>query len=152
MAMSGHGRGGKRSGGPWYGDERRCLVFELGARQQFPDLRRSTALGGGLTYRVNLDVPYYEQRQVEVSFARDQPLFPKVSVDGPSSPHRYKDDTLCIWYPWDPTDERWLIDDGLCELLGAIVLHLFREAWERETGEWPGPEAPHSPPDDKREK
>jgi hypothetical protein len=31
-----------------------------------------------------------------------------------------------------------VIEDGLLVLLGLIGLHLFREAWWRETGEWPG--------------
>ena len=44
---------------------------------------------------------------------------PKVFVDGPKeSPHRYSDGSLCMWYPQDPPEQKWVFDDGLLALLG----------------------------------
>jgi hypothetical protein len=94
-----------------------------------------------------MEVPYYEARRVEIHF-EDWSKVPRVFVDGPTSPHRYKRDGeewLCMWYPHDPVDEKWMFSDGLLALLNHIQAHLFREAWWRETGEWLGPEAPHGP-------
>lgn len=89
-------------------------------------------------------MPYYEPREVEIRFG-DWSRLPRIYVDGPSSPHRYKaeGDALCIWYPKDPPEQKWVFEDGLLALLNHIQAHLFREAWWRETGEWLGPEAPH---------
>jgi hypothetical protein len=78
-------------------------------------------------------------------------------VDGPEwpegSPHRYGPRRLCVWYPSDPDQQKWVFDDGLLMLINLIQAHLFEEAWWRETGgrddgEWLGPEAPHDPPKD----
>jgi len=92
-----------------------------------------------------MDVPYYESREVEIRFSAWSRT-PRVFVDGPAdSPHRYADATLCMWYPRDPPDQRWVFSDGLLVLLNYIQAHLFREAWWRETGEWLGTEAPHGP-------
>ncbi|MCY4654070.1 MAG: hypothetical protein OXC95_13010 [Dehalococcoidia bacterium] len=69
----------------------------------------------------------------------------RITADGPAdSPHRYKEGELCLWYPDDPVEEKWVFEDGLLILLGMIVAHLFREAWWRETGEWLGPEVEHT--------
>lgn len=82
---------------------------------------------------------------VDVLFRKASPSTPRVRADGPSeSPHRYPDGSLCIWYPHDSIDSRWVLEDGLAHLLGLTALHLFREAWWRDTGEWLGPEAPHA--------
>ena len=65
-------------------------------------------------------------------------------MDGPTeSPHRYQDGTLCMWYPQDPKERRWTFSDGLLHLIGLIQVHLIREHLWRETGDWPGDEAPH---------
>ena len=98
-------------------------------------------------YRVAMDVPHYEPRRVEIRF-EDWRRRPRVFVDGPSSPHRYRrngEEWLCMWHPDDPPEQRWVFKDGLLALLNQIQAHLFREAWWRETGEWPGLEAPHAP-------
>jgi len=91
-------------------------------------------------------VPFYEPRNVEIRFTGSYRV-PRILVDGPSSPHRYKTDgdSLCIWHPQDPPEQKWVFEDGLLALLNHIQAHLFREAWWRETGEWLGPEAPHVP-------
>jgi len=102
--------------------------------------------GSGRVYRLRMQVPYYEPRNVEIRFEQWS-RSPKVFVDGATdSPHRYSDGSLCMWYPDDPPEQRWLFSDGLLVLLNYIQAHLFREAWWREKAEWLGPEAPHRPP------
>lgn len=139
---------GKRPGYAWTGSIPERLRFERGARTDFPNLtgrpvRRSGR--GGFTYTVAIDVPFYEQRVVTIRF-KNRSTTPYVRADGPDeSPHRYGDNTLCMWYPRDPDDKRWVFTDGLRDLLHAIVAHLWREAWWRETGEWLGEEVPHAP-------
>jgi hypothetical protein len=92
-----------------------------------------------------MDVPYYEPRHVSITF-EDWSRYPVVRADGPDSPHRFdRNGWLCLWYPDDPSERRWVFEDGLLALLNLIQAHLFREAWWRETAEWLGPEAPHAP-------
>ena len=62
----------------------------------------------------------------------------------PESPHRFGDGRLCMWHPNDPAELRWTWKDGGDALIAHICAHLIREYWWKETGEWPGPEAPHS--------
>ena len=100
----------------------------------------------GRLYEALLDVPFYESRRVTVLFPRDSPRHPRVWSDGPTeSPHRYGERLLCMWDPDDPSECRWVFEDGLLALFGMTVAHLFREAWWRETGEWLGPQAWHGP-------
>lgn len=152
--MAAHFRGRHRSG-PWYGRETERLVFERGTAAAFPTLRRLPRARGGTgewRYRVTIDVPYFESRNVEVRFEPHVQNQPHVHVlDGPvESPHRYTDCSsgcLCMWDPRDPRDERWMFTDGLVALLGLARLHLAREAYWRETrGDWPGPQAAHGTP------
>ena len=105
-----------------------------------------------------MPVPYFDEtRHVEIRFEPGWSSVPRIYADGPEwpegSPHRYNARRLCIWYPSDPDDQRWVFDDGLLMLINLIQSHLFKEAWWRETGgreggEWLGPEAPHDPPKD----
>jgi len=147
-------RKGKRYGGPWYNSYRELVIFERGVAEQFPSLQAINKRSGHeiwREYRLTMDVPDYEPRQVVIKMKPDSGNTPKVNVDGPtSSPHRYHDQggELCMWYPWDPKESRWAFTDGLLHLLVLIQAHLFREVWWRETGgddqgEWLGPEVPH---------
>jgi hypothetical protein len=63
--------------------------------------------------------------------------------------HTYGGNRLCMWYPDDPPDRRWRKSDGLLKLIDTAVMHLFKEYYFRETGEWlgdevhrPGPKTP----------
>ena len=140
--------GPRRYGGPWYGNEGKRIHFEQGIKDHYPTLHKVTRSSGpkaGRVYRTTVDVPYYESRRVEILFTKRAPTLTTITVDGPTdSPHRYKDNQLCIWHPNDPEDNRWVLSDGLLHLLRMIEIHLFREAWYRETGEWWGPEAGHA--------
>jgi hypothetical protein len=131
----------RRARGPWYGRDRDCIRFDATARS-WPGLRIERR--AGRVYRLRLEVPHYEARNVEIRF-EDWSRIPIIKVDGPGSRHRYSDGSLCIWYPEDPPEQKWVFDDGLLMLINHVQAHLFREAWWRETGEWLGPEAPHGP-------
>jgi hypothetical protein len=131
----------------WLEDIPRRVALDAAAREAYPDLRfhRKQRRGGPVfIYEVTLDVPGYEPRRVRVEFRVSSPRFPRVYADGPqASPHRYGGAWLCIWYPSDGDDQRWVPEDGLLALLGMAAVHLFKEAYWRETGEWLGEEAPH---------
>jgi len=123
-------------------------MFEREASRYFPGLSSVTITSGhnaGRRYRLKVDVPHYAARRVQILFRKDSPKISRVSVDGPAdSEHRFPSRNLCMWYHEDPVENQWVFEDGLVALLGHIVVHLFREAWYRETGEWPGPEVEHS--------
>lgn len=139
---------GKHRGGPWYSEFKERAVFERGVREFFPALKIRTHRDKGLpklTYTVLMSVPHYNHtRQVTLTFSASKNFFPAIFVAGPSaSPHRYDDNSLCIWRPWDPKENRWLFQEGLLSLLVLVQIHLFKEAWWREHDEWLGPEVPH---------
>lgn len=99
---------------------------------------------GGFALAVQLRVPDVTEQAVSIVFSPAAPEAPYVYTDGPSvSPHRYADDALCMWFPYDPPEQRWTRYDGPAALLGHVVAHLLREEWWRSTGEWPGEEALH---------
>lgn len=131
-----------RNKGPWYGRTVVRLNFERGVKSQFSNLR-GRKVKGGYEYRATVPVPCYKPRKVCVQF-KDMVDVPCVFADGPrESPHRYCDNSLCMWYPEDPVERRWVFADGLLTLMGLVMAHLFKEAWWRETGEWLGEEVSH---------
>ena len=104
--------------------------------------------GSTVTYRLRVPVPYYEEREVCIRLANyTEPYCLWVTADGPTdSPHRYDEHRLCMWYPDDPPEQRWEARDGLLALIRHAQVHLFKEAYWRETGKWVGPQAPHEGP------
>ena len=128
--------------GPQYAKFIDRLNFERGVRGQFPNL--STAkVRRGYEYNVTVPVPHYAARKICIRF-RGMSDVPAVFADGPQeSSHRYANGSLCMWFPEDPIDRRWVFADGLLNLIGLAMAHLFREAWWRETGEWAGEEVGH---------
>lgn len=131
-----------RHKGPQYAQFIARLNWERAAEREFPDLV-GTQGHKGYQYKVTVQVPHYELRKIRVLFSGGSDV-PSVFVDGPQdSPHRFGDGSLCMWYPKDPIERRWVFEDGLLDLLGLTLAHLFREGWWRETGEWPGEEKAH---------
>lgn len=59
--------------------------------------------------------------------------------------HTYGACRLCMWYPSDPPEKRWKKSDGLLKLIDTAVLHLFKEYYFREKGEWLGDEVHEAP-------
>lgn len=120
---------------------------ELAGRGSRPrHARRNRQYSGGYQITVTVSPPGVASREVTIIFSRHSPDEPRVYTDGPTeSPHRYGDEALCMWHPFDPPERKWIRRDGAAALLGHIVAHLIREEWWRRTGEWVGPEAPHDP-------
>jgi hypothetical protein len=50
---------------------------------------------------------------------------------------------LCLYFPRDPDERRWTIDDGLVRLFDLARWHLACEHVWRETNVWPTEDAPH---------
>ena len=140
---------GKPYGGPWYSRFDELMRFELGVDIQFSGVIAKNCRKGKKVwreYQLAIEVPTYNIRQVTIKVFPSEYKTPKVTVDGGASdsPHRYEDGRLCMWYSWDPRNNRWVFEDGLLSLLVLIQAHLFREAWWRENDEWLGPEKPHN--------
>ena len=148
---------------PWHQHFPTRLRFEMEARAAYPRIR-SREVGGRknaeVAYALTVPVPEYEDRSIELVFPRTiaKPEFCRVYADGPTvSPHRYRASdrdkrgrsSLCIWHPDDPPELRWVPKDGLLSLIEMTRIHLFKEAYWRETGDWPGREAPHATPESK---
>lgn len=135
---------------PWFHDFLRRLNFEKEARGVYPALsgiKHGKGRNAQVRYVVVLEVPEYEPREVQVVFRnRSEIGIPTIFADGPKeSPHRYRGGSLCIWDPEDTPERQWNESDGLAVLLDMIAVHLFKEAWWRETGEWLGDQHIHQP-------
>jgi hypothetical protein len=145
----------RRSKATWEQNMPLRLRFERGAAAAYPGFSRR-AVGSRknacIAYGCTVPVDGYESRWIEVRFSRTsrRPEAPDIYADGPvDSPHRFgprgKDPRrrLCVWYPDDPPERRWVASDGLLSLIEMIRIHLFKEAYYREKGTWLGEEAPH---------
>lgn len=139
----------------WYEHFPTRIRFDGDARAAYPRLRARRVGRGEVAYEVKVSIPEYEDRTIEMVFlaTTSEPRLLRVYADGPAgSRHRYapreKDrkrrSSLCIWHPDDPPELRWVPEDGLLSLIEATRVHLFKEAYSRETADWPGDEAPHS--------
>lgn len=150
----------RRNKRTWEQDLPLRLRFERGV-VAYPGFTRrpiGSRKNARMAYGCTIEVDGYEIRRIEVCFSRvtRRPTAPDIYVDGPEdSPHRFaprgKDPRrrLCVWYPDDQPERRWVSDDGLLSLIEMIRIHLFKEAYYRETGDWPGEEAPHGEPGSK---
>lgn len=99
---------------------------------------------GAYALRTHITPTGTPTRTVEVIFRHGYPNAPKVFVDGPTdSPHRFDDGSLCMWFPEDPAERRWMASDGPEALLAHIAAHLLREEWFRVSGSWAGEEVAH---------
>lgn len=127
---------------------RRCVAQKLGIERNFDCFRcrmpRSDELicDGKITPEEDCDT-------YEVQIRYDPLAVPTVHILAPAlvkSPkiHLYRDGSLCLYFPeddpWKPTDliYRKLIP-WIAEWLLYYEIFLI-------TGEWQGPEAPHTPP------
>ena len=138
----------KGAGGPWFGISTERILFERGLRTAYP-LTAIRTIGHAASaireYELILPVPRFDPRLVQIRFTGPQlSPWPQVFADGPTeSPHRFEDQSLCMWFRGDPPDKVWLPWDGLVRLLDHVRLHLIKEAVWRETGRWMGPEVGH---------
>lgn len=129
---------------PAYGDAGRLvddvagqILLEADARRRGMKLEREFD-AGVLRYRFRVGMAgRNEERQVRVDFAPARSN-PAVHVDGPPClRHRWEDDSLCMWDPDGPGSERWLVGDGLPELVEHVRIHVHCEAQCRAGSPWP---------------
>lgn len=101
-----------------------------------------------LLYRLVIDVPIHdEERLVAVAFRLGKRQDPHVYIDGATClRHRYANDALCMWFRDDSADERWLVSEGLLELVPHVKLHAYCEAECRAGRPWLKDEAPGKHP------
>jgi len=118
---------------------------ERGLADAYPDVRRRREHAD--EYSATVPVRGYASRRVTVLIDRRAPDLARVYSDGPRlSKHRHAGrggTELCVWHPYDPPDRRWTADEGVAVLFGMAGVHLFKEAWWRDTRVWLGEEAPH---------
>lgn len=137
----------KRKSQPWFQDVLHRACFEAGAPAAYKITGHCNgrSISSVVTYQVIVPVPEYETRKVRITLYNSfTPIFKGVTADGPTaSPHRYSSSRLCMWHPSDPPARRWVAQDGLLQLILHARMHLFREAYWRETGKWLGEQAPH---------
>ena len=50
---------------------------------------------------------------------------------------------LCLYYRDDPPERRWTLEHGLLGLFDIARTHVANECEWRDTGRWPGVDAPH---------
>lgn len=130
---------------PWYDHPGRRIGF-------VHELRKLASIGigrdpkrrSGFVVSFTLTPTGLFTRAVTVQFLPQSASIPRVFVDGPTeSPHRYNDGTLCMWYPDDDLPMRWTPNEGPADLVTRIAVHLIKEEWYRQTGEWIGDEVNH---------
>jgi hypothetical protein len=148
----------------WYGTTASWWVpLEAGARRRFGTDLHHDYCGGQLAYTIaDLEVPGTPPT-VEVSirfwaqpgydtFGLAPEDFPRVHAERrAASPHRYSDDALCLWSPFDPIELRWHHQLGLLDLIEITRRHLGMERYWRMTGGhrsgvWLLADAPHGTP------
>lgn len=98
-------------------------------------------------WRVRVRIPvYYEEFTLSIELEERHDV--RVTAEewiGPMK-HTYGRNRLCMWYPADPPERRWIRGDGLLKLVDTAFVHLFKELYFRETHEWLGEEVPHGLP------
>lgn len=145
----------------WYGaDPVWALPFERDAKRKYGTLIRRDLFERTLLYRhAGLEIPgrsepvpvavRFEKTPCYETFGLRPEDYPRVFADhGFPSPHRMPDGSLCLYYPLDPVERRWIAADGLLALLNIAADHIFYETYWRRTGgkgrgRWLGDEAPH---------
>jgi hypothetical protein len=127
---------------------KRLSDLERGLGDHYASERVSTNIWlEAFAWRVSVVVPVYDEHyvlRIELEERRDV----RVTAEGwvGDMKHTFGANQLCMWYPKDPPNRQWNRVDGLLRLVDTAVAHLFKELYNRETGEWLGEEAPHAAP------
>ena len=100
----------------------------------------------GVEYTFPLTIPATEERVTVIARIdmRGGSMRPIVHVKGAPDcrRHRYRDQSLCMWFESDAVDRKWMVADGLDHLAAHVARHLFQEAVCRTGDSWPGEESP----------
>lgn len=106
----------------------------------------------GLTRRFPVEIHFWESPPYD-TYGIPALDYPRVFADRKAiSKHRMPDDALCLWFPRDPEEQRWVQSDGLAMLLRLTANHLLCEELWRQDGaderdsRWLSAEAPHGLP------
>lgn len=108
----------------------------------------------GLIRRFPVEIHFWEYPYYD-TYGLAPIEYPRVFADpGAKSKHRMPgDDSLCMWFPLDPPEKRWVHTDGLAMLLRLTADHLLcEEVWRHDGADerrskWLSAEAPHGFPD-----
>lgn len=144
-------------GTPTDDPEKMQARFEAQALEAGLDFARRER--GFREYRYDLTVAVVgsdEVRKVQVYWSPTNPDDPITRMLGIAcrrhrnrSSDPLRDLSLCLWYPSDPTKDRWGIDGGLRQLRDLAATHAFCESQCRLGEPWHKREAPepHSRPE-----
>lgn len=153
---------------PFEAEARSTYGSRLHARLSVDAFSADPAVSQRLTYRVDgvdangmapsatLSVVFSSAPEPHGIPPRDWPRVyssgppPNRAVVGEEAYHRHADGALCLWYPADPPERRWVSSMGLASLLVLAERHLFLEHAAALTGEWVAEAAEHSPWDEVR--
>lgn len=132
---------------PFGADVGRRIRFEADARREHLRFDCRTR-GAVVVYRFPIEVPVsYDERQVTAVVGDSVPREAYVQIDGPiCARHRFRDNSLCMWWGDDLTEARWGIGDGLLALVAHTKHHAWCEAHCRAGQPWPKEEAPGEHP------
>ncbi|MER5953944.1 hypothetical protein [Streptomyces sp. NPDC001893] len=132
---------------PWFARSVARLTLLDDIRSTGLDARevdRPAAFEDGFRIRIYPHIRILPLHSLRIDFNPLDPKTPRVHAHGPDCPaHRNPDGSLCLWYPKDSAGRRWSPGDNGVALISIVVRHLRWEAVYRETGNWPGFEAPH---------
>lgn len=122
------------------------IAFERDARRGGTEFEAEiVATPAAVRYTFPVEVPVYDERRSAVALVGDGE--PAVYLDGPEcARHRYPGGELCMWYPYDPPEERWTPTDGLGGLINHVREHAYCEAECRAGHPWPKRESPGKHP------
>jgi hypothetical protein len=113
-------------------------------KKHFPQFRYKPNRRGGMDWEGNLS-PTDESISYSIVIQHDPGRSPRLFVTQPTlpteAPHRYRDGSLCLYWP---KEWAWGAGQLLAQTLlpwAALWLYYF-EIWQ-VTGEWLGPSSPH---------
>jgi hypothetical protein len=127
----------------WYSDLETRTWFEKGVIGSEYTLLYAGENDSTCSYIASVPVPGYKRRQlVRIVFKGKYPDVYTPGLTGLRHVYDRSSDTphLCMWYPFDNPDRKWIFDKGLLALLDMIKTHLYKEMYFKETGHWPGEE------------
>lgn len=135
----------------------RMSADEISDHPVLRDIQRMREMWSARGYRFWAEGPFGRFRIVLLVSSRAPEETVVICLDGPhgaeiASPHRNALEgpighELCLYYPDDPEEQRWVPGDGLVALADLARAHMWREhVWRTEDGFWAGPEAPHGRP------
>lgn len=136
---------------------RRMSANEISDQPTLHAIQETHRLWAARGYRFLAEGPFGRLRLMILLWPRAPEHALVVCLDGPhgaetASPHRnattgIRGYELCLYYPDDPEEQRWVSADGLAALADLARAHVWREYIWRLDDFWPGDQAPHGIPE-----